>query len=178
MLAAALLVAAVALLSALPRPRPLGAQQPTRPASRDTTRVDTVRVQRLAPQVVTGARLSAASSVRVPGRADAVAVRAIESSNPAPVARALARLPGVSLSDDQGSRAQPTLDVRGFEASPVVGVAQGVSVFLDGVRINEADAQEVHFDLIPAEAVDRAELVRGPGALFGKNSLAGALLLS
>jgi len=96
---------------------------------------------------------------------------------PAGAAQALAHLPGVSLFDDQGSRVQPTLDVRGFTASPVVGVPQGVSVFLDGVRINEPDAQEVNFDLIPMDAIARAELVRGPATLFGKNALAGALVL-
>jgi outer membrane receptor protein involved in Fe transport len=97
---------------------------------------------------------------------------------PAAAAEALGRLPGVSLFDDQGSRAQPSLDLRGFTLSPVVGVPQGVSVFLDGVRVNEPDAQQVHFDLLPMEAVERAELVRGPAALFGKNTLAGALSLT
>jgi outer membrane receptor protein involved in Fe transport len=94
------------------------------------------------------------------------------------MADALERLPGVSMVDDQGSRIQPTLNLRGFTLSPVVGIPQGVSVFLDGVRINEPDAQELNFDLIPIDAVSDAELVRGSATLFGKNSLAGALLLS
>jgi outer membrane receptor protein involved in Fe transport len=84
----------------------------------------------------------------------------------------------VNALDDQGTRVQPTLDIRGYSISPVVGNPQGVSVFLDGVRINEPDAQELDFDLVPMDAVDHAELVRGPAALFGKNSLAGALILS
>ncbi|HET7456006.1 MAG TPA: TonB-dependent receptor, partial [Gemmatimonadaceae bacterium] len=97
---------------------------------------------------------------------------------PAAAADALGKLPGVSLFDDQGTRAQPSLDLRGFTLSPVVGVPQGVSVFLDGVRVNEPDAQQVHFDLLPMAAVSRAELVRGPAALYGKNTLAGALSLT
>lgn len=97
---------------------------------------------------------------------------------PASVADALARLPGVNLTNDQGSRAQPTVEFRGFTLSPVAGVPQGVSVFLDGVRVNEPDAQEVNFDLLPTDAIDHAELIRGPSAIFGKNTLGGALTLS
>jgi outer membrane receptor protein involved in Fe transport len=103
----------------------------------------------------------------------------LTSAPPGPAAayQLLGRLPGVGLFDDQGSRLQPELDVRGFIVSPVVGQPQGVSVFLDGVRVNEPDAQEVNFDLIPTDAIAHAELVRGPSAIFGKNSLAGSLLL-
>jgi outer membrane cobalamin receptor len=36
-----------------------------------------------------------------------------------------------------------------------------VSVFVDGVRVNEADASQVHPSLIPSEAIERIELVRG-----------------
>ncbi|MFL5577981.1 MAG: TonB-dependent receptor [Gemmatimonadaceae bacterium] len=133
--------------------------------------------QRLAPQVITGTRLSGAADEKTPGQVDVVQLRAAPPG-PAATAEALRRLPGVSGFDDQGSRAQPSLDVRGFTLSPVVGVPQGVSVFLDGVRVNEPDAQQVHFDLLPAEAIDRAELVRGPAALFGKNTLGGALSLT
>ena len=132
---------------------------------------------RLPPQVVTGTRLTAAADERTPAQVDVVQLRGV-APGPAAAADALGRLPGVSLFDDQGSRAQPSLDLRGFTLSPVVGVPQGVSVFLDGVRVNEPDAQQVHFDLLPMEAVERAELVRGPAALFGKNTLAGALSLT
>ena len=161
------------------------AQQPV--PARDTVRADSAavravrtdsgpRVQRLETQVITGTRLSPV------GHGAAVRVDRVSLSDaipgPAAAAAAIASLPGVSVLDDQGSRVQPTLNVRGFTLSPVVGIPQGVSVFLDGVRINEPDAQELNFDLIPMEAVTSAELVRGPAVLFGKNSLAGALLLS
>ena len=142
----------------------------------DTARVDTTRVQKLAPTVVTGTRLGAVDE-RTPVQVDEIPM-AEAPPGPTGAAEAIARLPGVSVFDDQGTRAQPTLEIRGFRLSPVVGVSQGVSVFLDGVRINEPDAQEINFDLIPMDAVSDAELVRGPGTLFGKNSLAGALVLS
>ncbi len=144
-------------------------------ARTDTSRADTT-AQILAPTVVTGTRLSAVDE-RTPVQVDEIRLEKIPLG-PVGMADALARLPGVSVFDDQGTRAQPTLEIRGVRLSPVVGVSQGVSVFLDGVRINEPDAQEVNFDLIPMDAIDKAELVRGPGTLYGKNSLAGALVLS
>ena len=142
----------------------------------DTTAVDTSTAQRLAPTVVTGTRLSAVDE-RTPVQVDEIPID-MAPPGPTSAAEAIARLPGVSIFDDQGTRAQPTLEIRGSRLSPVVGVSQGVSVFLDGVRINEPDAQELNFDLIPMDAVSKAELVRGPGTLYGKNSLAGALVLT
>ena len=124
--------------------------------------------------MITGTRLTAAGDARTPATVDRVSARGLPPG-PSAAATLVRRLPGVSAFDDQGTRAQPTLDVRGFTVSPVVGVAQGVSVFLDGVRVNEADAQQVNFDLLPVEAVDDVELVRGPTAVHGKNTLAGAI---
>ncbi|GJG85613.1 TonB-dependent receptor [Gemmatimonadetes bacterium T265] len=158
---------------------------PTAPdsAARDSSR----RVARLAPTVVVAGRLAPAAATAGAASAAArvdwaefgapgAALPAV--GGPAPATALLSRLPGVASFDDQGTRAQPTLDVRGFTLSPVVGVGQGVSVFLDGVRVNEADAQQVNFDLLPAEAVRDAALVRGPSALYGKNTLGGALVLA
>ena len=154
-------------------------QQP--PPARDTTTTGRT-VQRLAPQRITGTRLTDADSASraVAARVDVVSATDLRRIAPAPaaIANALSGLTGVSVFDDQGTRAQPTIDLRGWTLSPVVGVPQGVSVFLDGVRINEADAQEVSFDLVPTEAIASTSLIRGPIALYGKNTLAGAVLLT
>jgi len=153
-------------------------------AQRDTTGADTSRARRdttakvpqtLAPVVVTGSRLSGVDE-RTPVQVDNIDVNTA-APGPGAAVQMLERLPGVSLFDDQGSRLQPELDLRGFIVSPIIGQPQGVTVFLDGVRVNEPDAQEVNFDALPMDALSRAELVRGPSALFGKNSLAGSLLL-
>jgi outer membrane receptor for Fe3+-dicitrate len=151
--------------------------------ARQTPPLDTTRhVQRLAPQRITGTRLAPSDSaaLSLAARANMLSAADVRSVSPGPAttAQLLTRLNGVSVFDDQGTRAQPTLDLRGWTLSPVVGVPQGVSVFLDGVRINEADAQQVNFDLIPSDAISGASVVRGPMALYGKNSLAGAVLLS
>src|SRR6266852_2315624 len=87
----------------------------------------------------------------------------------------LRRLPGVTLNDEQGNSFQPGVQLRGFQVSPVTGVPQGISVFVDGVRVNEPTVEEVNFDLIPLDDVERIELIRGPSAVFGRNTLGGSL---
>lgn len=143
----------------------------------DSALADSARAHALAPVVVAASRLSGKVDSRTPARVDAVDIR---SSTPgaARMADALSRLPGINLTSDQGSREQPTVEFRGFILSPVTGTPQGVSVFLDGVRVNEPDAQEVNLDLLPTDAIKRVELLRGPSAIFGKNTLGGALTLS
>jgi outer membrane receptor protein involved in Fe transport len=85
------------------------------------------------------------------------------------------QLPGVSLNDEQGNSYQPDLSFRGFTGTPVTGVPQGISVFVDGVRINEPAVEEINFDLLPLDDIERIELIRGPTAIFGRNTLAGSL---
>ena len=145
---------------------------------RDTTKRDTTRAdstaRRLSTVVVTGTRLTDVDE-RIPSQVEPIDLQHV-SKGPDAAFQSLQQLPGVTFFDDQGARLQPELEIRGFQLSPIVGTPQGVSVFLDGVRINEPDAQEVNFDLLPMSAIDHAELVRGSQALFGRNSLGGALL--
>jgi outer membrane receptor protein involved in Fe transport len=61
--------------------------------------------------------------------------------------------------------------------SPTIGLPQGVTVYVDGVRMNEPDANEVNFDLLPLEDVERVEVVYGPSVLLGRNSLGAAVNL-
>ena len=83
--------------------------------------------------------------------------------------------PGISLYDDLGSRYKPTLIARGFTASPVVGLPQGISVFVDGVPVNEPDAGQVNFDLLPLQHAEQVELLSGTASHLGPNSLGGAI---
>src|SRR3989454_3559406 len=70
------------------------------------------------------------------------------------------------------------VSLRGFQVSPVIGVPQGVTVYVDGVRANEPDAHEVNFDLLPLEDVERVEVVYGPSVLLGRNALGAAVNLA
>src|SRR3989475_11516953 len=110
-----------------------------------------------------------------PSRVDTLTGPEIRRDAPAVLPEALERLPGVSLQNEQGNRLQPDLSLRGFTISPVTGLPPGLSVFLDGVRLNEPTVEEVNFDLIPLEDVERVDVVRGPSVLFGRNTLGGAI---
>lgn len=66
---------------------------------------------------------------------------------------------------------------RGFAASPLLGTPQGLSVFLDGVRVNEPFGDIVNWDLIPANAISNINLIPGSNPLFGLNTLGGALAI-
>lgn len=122
-------------------------------------------------------RIGGVPLVRAPLSAQIVEAPELRREGRVTAADALADLPGVSLSDQFGSPFQPDVRLRGFSVSPVVGLPQSVSVFVDGVRVNEADASQVHFNLIPSDEVERVEVIRGPLGPFGKNTLAGALNL-
>ncbi|MDZ5461161.1 TonB-dependent receptor [Azohydromonas lata] len=88
------------------------------------------------------------------------------------------RLPGVQVNDVQGSPFQGDLTYRGFRASPLLGAAQGLSVYVDGVRVNEPFGDVVNWDLIPEFAVNSLTLVPGANPAFGLNTLGGALSLT
>ncbi|HUL49966.1 MAG TPA: TonB-dependent receptor [Gemmatimonadales bacterium] len=144
----------------------------------EKARQDSLRKYRLAAVVVTATRLSPIDE-RTPAQVEQLNM-AVAAPIPVPNAlpNALLQLPGVNTFDDQGTPLQPELQIRGFTVSGVVGQPQGVSVFLNGVRMNEPDAQEVSFDLLPMAAVSATSVVRGSNVLFGRNSLGGSLLLS
>jgi outer membrane receptor protein involved in Fe transport len=120
-------------------------------------------------------RAGAVPLARTPFSSQVVTSRALAPLAGGAIAGALAGLPGVTLTNQTGSPSQMDIRVRGFAVSPIVGVPQSLSVFVDGVRVNEADASQVHLSLIPEGAIERVELMRGPVGVFGKNSVAGAL---
>ncbi|HUK22553.1 MAG TPA: TonB-dependent receptor [Gemmatimonadales bacterium] len=193
-----LLIAPLAI-AALAVARPLAAQQPSDSAARaradsinrarqaalqarvdsvEKARQDSLRRYRLAAVVVTATRLSPIDE-RSPAQVEQLNMAvAVPVPIPNALPNALLQLPGVNVFDDQGTPLQPEIQIRGFTVSGVVGQPQGVSVFLNGVRMNEPDAQEVNFDMLPMEAISATSVVRGSNVLFGRNSLGGTVLLS
>lgn len=85
------------------------------------------------------------------------------------------RLNGVYLNEIQGNPFQPDVNFRGFTASPILGTPQGLSVYLDGVRLNEPFGDVVSWDLIARNAISSTTLMPGSNPLFGLNTLGGAL---
>ncbi len=88
------------------------------------------------------------------------------------------RLGGVHLNEMQGNPVQPDVNYRGFTASPLLGTAQGLSLYLDGVRMNQPFGDVVSWDLIPPSAIAGITLMPGSNPLFGLNTLGGALAVT
>jgi iron complex outermembrane recepter protein len=82
----------------------------------------------------------------------------------------------VNINQENGSQFQPDFVYRGFEASPISGVPQGLAVYQNGVRINEAFGDTVNWDLVPQFAVNRLTL-QGNNPVFGLNALGGAVTM-
>ena len=133
---------------------------------------------RLPPVLVTApARLPDAPLPldHVPGSVQIITGDEVRGSGAANLQEYLTRLPGVTINDEQGNSQQPDVSFRGFQVTSVTGVPQGISVFVDGVRVNEPTVEEVNFDLLPLDDIEHIEVIRGPTALFGRNTLGGAL---
>ena len=84
-------------------------------------------------------------------------------------------LNGVNVNDIQGSPYQSDVTYRGSRASATLGASQGLSVYLDGVRVNEPFGDVVNWDMFPEAAFDNVTLVPGSNPIYGLNTLGGAL---
>jgi len=112
---------------------------------------------------------------KVPAAINAVGASQIEQTNSLNVADALQQyVPGIIVSDTTGNPFQPDIQFRGFVASPVAGTPQGLAVYQNGMRINEAFGDTVHWDLIPTTAIRSVTVVTNNPA-FGLNALGGAV---
>jgi iron complex outermembrane receptor protein len=87
------------------------------------------------------------------------------------------RVPGVTLSDPNGNGAQQEVRYRGFAASPLQGTPQGIAVYMNGIRLNESFGDTVNWDLIPTNAIQRADIFTN-NPIFGLNALGGAINLT
>jgi iron complex outermembrane receptor protein len=87
------------------------------------------------------------------------------------------RAGSVNVNASAGDPFQPDILFRGFEASPVLGTPQGLAVYQNGVRINEAFGDTVNWDLIPDLAIERIDVVSS-NPVYGLNALGGAAIVS
>ena len=82
---------------------------------------------------------------------------------------------GVNVSESADNPFQLDINYHGFTASPLIGTPEGISVYLDGVRVNESFGDTVNWDLIPESAISTLSLISGSNPVFGLNTLGGAL---
>ncbi|MGH7412387.1 MAG: TonB-dependent receptor plug domain-containing protein, partial [Candidatus Methylomirabilis sp.] len=84
------------------------------------------------------------SPAEIPASVQIITGEEIKRSGALNLQEFIQQLPGVHLNDEQGNSYQPDLSVRGFTATSVTGIPQGISVFVDGVRVNEPDVEEIN----------------------------------
>jgi outer membrane receptor protein involved in Fe transport len=82
---------------------------------------------------------------------------------------------GVNVSESADNPFQLDINYHGFTASPLLGTPEGLSVYIDGVRVNESFGDTVNWDLIPQSAISTVTLMSGSNPVFGLNTLGGAL---
>ncbi len=101
---------------------------------------------------------------------------AIEKSQALNLAEHLrANFSSVTINEAVSNPYQPDVQYRGFTASPLLGLPQGLSVYVNGVRFNEPFGDTVNWDLLPEGAIDSINLFAGSNPVFGQNTLGGAL---
>jgi iron complex outermembrane receptor protein len=112
---------------------------------------------------------------KVPAAVNAVGAAQIARTDSLNIADALQQqVPGIIISDTTGNPFMPDIQFRGFVASPVAGTPQGLAVYQNGMRINEAFGDTVNWDLIPTAAIRSVTVVTNNPA-FGLNALGGAV---
>ncbi len=112
---------------------------------------------------------------KIPGTTQLLSAADFEKNHAITILDTLSqRIPGLQLSDSQGNGAFQDLHYRGFAASPLQGTPQGIAVYQNGVRLNEAFGDTVNWDLIPEVAIDRLAISSNNPA-FGLNAIGGAV---
>jgi iron complex outermembrane receptor protein len=115
---------------------------------------------------------------KIPGNVQVLSAEQLSRQGPANLTAALnSSLSSINVNDDLDDPFQPDILYRGFEASPVLGTPQGLAVYQNGVRINEAFGDTVNWDLLPDAAIGQVELV-SYSPLYGLNALGGAIAVT
>src|SRR5258706_359707 len=131
----------------------------------------------LPPVEIIATPLSSGSAIdrwKVLGTVETLSGPDIGRGHPSSAAEILGqRIPGASLNDLQGNPFTQDLRYRGFAASPLQGTPQGLAVYENGVRLNEAFGDTLNWDLVLPTAIRSIELFSN-NPIFGLNALGGA----
>ncbi len=135
----------------------------------ERVRVDDLVIQNLAPIVVTAGKRQQSLQDVITSVAlvtdSMIARRAVNS-----IDEAVDRAPGVQFLNGQ-------VNIRG-STGYVQGLGSRVLLLVDGVPVNQGDRGGINWDLLPVDAVERVEVVKGAGsALYGSAALGGVINL-
>jgi outer membrane receptor protein involved in Fe transport len=150
--------------------------KPGRPreAARIVRPVARIRVYPTTPIATPGTALAVD---KVPSSINFVDSGQIERTGSLNIADALQQnVAAVNINEVSGNPFQPNVEFRGFVGSPVAGTPQGLAVYQNGVRANEAFGDTINWDLIPTAAIRSIAVVTNNPA-FGLNALGGAVVV-
>ncbi len=112
----------------------------------------------------------------IPGNVQSITAQQIKDSHSISLSDLMnSQLQSVNVNDYQGNPFQMDVTYRGFTASPQLGTPQGLSVFFDGIRVNEPFGDVVNWDMIPMNALSGLDVFPGSNPIFGLGTLGGAL---
>ncbi len=107
----------------------------------------------------------------VPSKVTVITAEDIQQSGAKTVQEAIANATGIVMYNQVGNNFEQSIDLRGFNGLP----GPSTTVFVDGVRVNQPGLNQINFDLIPVESIERIEILPGPSAIYGGNALAGVI---
>ena len=114
----------------------------------------------------------------IPGNVQSISAKEIKESHSLSLTDLLnKKLQSVNVNDYQGNPFQMDVTYRGFTAGPQIGTPQGLSVFFDGIRVNEPFGDVVNWDMMPMNAIAGVDVFPGSNPIFGLNTLGGAFTL-
>ncbi len=126
----------------------------------------------------TPVRAEGASINEFPGVIQSATAEQLAASGSADITSYLSRrFGGVHFHSAQGNPLQPDLYYRGYAASPLLGLPMGLTVYQNGVRLNEPLGDAVNWDLVPMNAIASLSLLSGSNPLFGLNTLGGSVVV-
>ncbi len=115
---------------------------------------------------------------QIPGNVQSITAKEIKESHSLSITDLMnKKLQSVNVNDYQGNPFQMDVTYRGFTAGPQIGTPQGLSVFFDGIRVNEPFGDVVNWDMIPMNAIAGLDVFPGSNPIFGLNTLGGAFTL-
>ena len=132
----------------------------------------------LAPVTVVGSTPLLGSGIdrdEVPAATNVLGSQDIDRTGiPSLTGAILDNIPGATVNDVESNAFQPDIVFRGFTASPVAGTPEGLAVYVNGMRFNDAFGDTVNWDLIPSVAISTVN-VEASNPVFGLNALGGSV---
>jgi len=128
----------------------------------------------VSPRRVPGLSVNASE---FPGNATVIMAEEIERSGTTSLPELLAQQEGVTVIDTAGFGlgADAGVNLRGIVNSSRTNAL----VLIDGVRQNRLTGDEVHWQSIPLESIERIEILRGGGSIiYGEGALAGLISIT